>query len=252
MLEIKNISKTFNVGTINEKKALRDVSLTLNDGDFVTVIGGNGAGKSTLLNAICGTWAVDCGEILIDGVDIREYKLTDLRRCISVVQQDVFLFTGDVNYNIRLNEESITDADIRRAVKLVSAESFINGLPNGLESHVSERGAEFSAGQRQLVAFARAVAVNPSVLVLDEATASIDTETEAALSQAMKAVSDDHTTITIAHRISTILNCDQIFVLDHGVIIEQGNHEQLVARDGHYAELYRISLSAGEENKAGA
>ena len=247
-IEFKNVWFAYK----KDNWVLKDVSFEINPGESVAFVGSTGSGKSTIISLLARFYEIQQGEILIDGVDIREYKLTDLRRCISVVQQDVFLFTGDVNYNIRLNEESITDDDIRRAVKLVSAESFINGLPNGLESHVSERGAEFSAGQRQLVAFARAVAVNPSVLVLDEATASIDTETEAALSQAMKAVSNDHTTITIAHRISTILNCDQIFVLDHGVIIERGNHEQLVARDGHYAELYRISLSAGEENKAGA
>ncbi len=247
-IEFKNVWFAYK----KDNWVLKDVSFEIKPGESVAFVGSTGSGKSTIISLLARFYEIQKGEILIDGVDIREYKLTDLRRCISVVQQDVFLFTGDVNYNIRLNEESITDADIRRAVKLVSAESFIKGLPDGLESHVSERGAEFSAGQRQLVAFARAVAVKPSVLVLDEATASIDTETEAALSQAMKTVSSDHTTITIAHRISTILGCDQIFVLDHGVIIEQGNHDQLVARDGHYAELYRISLSAGEDDKTTA
>ena len=245
-IEFKNVWFAYK----KDNWVLKDVSFEIKPGESVAFVGSTGSGKSTIISLLARFYEIQKGEILIDGVDIREYKLTDLRRCISVVQQDVFLFTGDINYNIRLNEESITEADIKRAVKLVSAESFINGLPDGLESHVSERGSEFSAGQRQLVAFARAVAVKPSVLVLDEATASIDTETEAALSQAMKTVSSDHTTITIAHRISTILGCDQIFVLDHGVIIEQGNHDQLVARDGHYAELYRISLSAGEDETA--
>ncbi len=247
-IEFKNVWFAYK----KDNWVLKDVSFEIKPGESVAFVGSTGSGKSTIISLLARFYEIQKGEILIDGVDIREYKLTDLRRCISVVQQDVFLFTGDVNYNIRLNEESITDADIKRAVKLVSAESFINGLPDGLDSHVSERGSEFSAGQRQLVAFARAVAVKPSVLVLDEATASIDTETEAALSQAMKTVSSDHTTITIAHRISTILGCDQIFVLDHGVIIEQGNHDQLVARDGHYAELYRISLSAGDDDQTTA
>ncbi len=229
---------------------LKDVSFEIKPGESVAFVGSTGSGKSTIISLLARFYEIQQGEILIDGVDIRKYRLTDLRRCISVVQQDVFLFTGDINYNIRLNEESISDSDIRRAVKTVSAESFIDSLPDGYDAHVSERGSEFSAGQRQLIAFARAVAVDPSVLVLDEATASIDTETEAALSRAMKAVSANHTTITIAHRLSTILGCDQIFVLDHGVIIERGRHEQLVDQGGHYAELYKISLSANDKTTA--
>ena len=183
-------------------------------------LSGDRSGKSTIISLLARFYDIQKGEILLDGVNIKEYKLSDLRRCISVVQQDVFLFTGDIKYNIRLNDKSIGDSDIKKAAHLANAAPFIDSLPDKYDSHVAERGAEFSEGQSQLIAFARAAAVKPSVLVLDEATANIDTETEAAISNAMSAVSAELTTITIAHRLSTIVNCDQIFVLDRGEIIE--------------------------------
>jgi ATP-binding cassette subfamily B multidrug efflux pump len=244
-IEFKNVWFAY----VDENWVLKDISFTIEPGQNVAFVGATGSGKSTIISLLARFYEIQKGEILIDGKDIRQYKKSDLRRCISVVQQDVFLFTGDINYNIRLNDQTITDADIVQAAKTVGAHPFIKSLPGGYTSYVAERGAEFSAGQRQLVAFARAIAVKPSVLILDEATASIDTETEQALSQAMKAVSDQITTITVAHRLSTIVHCDQIFVLDHGTLIERGTHDELLAFNDHYANLYRLSLAAQEEEK---
>ncbi len=226
-----------------ENWVLKDVSFTVEPGERIAFVGSTGSGKTTIISLLARFYEIQRGQILLDGVDIREFNLSSLRRAVAVVQQDVFLFTGDINYNIRLNEEDISDADIRRAIRTVSAEDFVNSLPDGTETHVAERGAEFSAGQRQLIAFARAVAARPAVLVLDEATASIDTETEAALSRAMEQVSAEHTTLTIAHRLSTIVGYDQICVLDHGRIVERGNHAELLALGGVYAEMYELSLA---------
>ncbi len=244
-IEFKNVWFAY----VNENWVLKDVSFTIEPGQRVAFVGATGSGKSTIISLLARFYDIQKGQILIDGKDIRTYRKSDLRRCIAVVQQDVFLFTGDINYNIRLNDQTITDADIVQAAKTVGAHPFIMSLPGGYTSYVAERGSEFSAGQRQLIAFARAVAVKPSILILDEATANIDTETEQALSQAMKAVADQITTITVAHRLATIVHCDQIFVLDHGTLIERGNHEQLLELDGHYANLYRLSLAAQEEEK---
>ncbi len=237
-IEFKNVWFAYN----GDDWVLKDVSFEIKSGQSVAFVGSTGSGKSTIISLLARFYDIQKGEILLDGVNIKNFRLTDLRRCISVVQQDVFLFTGDINYNIRLNDNSISNLDIKKAVRTVSADSFVESLPDKYESHVSERGSEFSAGQRQLIAFARAVAAKPSVLVLDEATANIDTETEAALSRAMRAVSAERTTITIAHRLSTIVNCDQIFVLSHGEIIERGTHSELVSLGGRYAELYELSL----------
>lgn len=238
-IEFKNVWFAYD----GENWVIKDMSFEVQPGESVAFVGSTGSGKTTIISLLARFYDIQKGQILIDGVDIREYNLSDLRRCISVVQQDVFLFSGDLRYNIRLNDDSITDHDIVEAAQTVSAERFINGLPDKYEQHVAERGMEFSAGQRQLIAFARAVAAKPSVLILDEATASIDTETEHDLSAAMANIATNHTTITIAHRLSTITGCNQIFVLDHGVLIERGNHEQLLELDGRYAELYKLSLT---------
>ncbi len=224
-----------------ENWILKDVSFEILPGQSVAFVGSTGSGKTTIISLLARFYEIQKGRILLDGTDISEYNLTDLRRKISVVQQDVFLFTGDIKYNVRLNDDSISDLDIKKAIDTVSATKFVESLPDKYEAHVSERGAEFSAGQRQLIAFARAIAAQPSVLVLDEATASIDTETELALSSAMQNVSKDHTTITIAHRLSTIVNSDTIYLLDHGVIAEQGTHSDLISKGGAYSELYALS-----------
>jgi len=177
------------------------------------------------------------GQILIDGRDIKEYRLSDLRRQIAIVLQDVFLFTGDIKSNIRLKNNSISDADIVKAALYVNADKFIESLPGKYEEEVKERGCTFSSGQRQLISFARAIAFNPSILVLDEATANIDTETEMMIQKAMKEITKDRTSIIIAHRLSTIRNADKIIVLQDGRIMEIGNHKTLVANKGIYSQL---------------
>ncbi len=238
-IEFKNVWFAYD----GENWVLKDISFTVKPGQRLAFVGSTGSGKSTIISLLARFYEIQKGQILLDGKDIRQYSLSSLRRQISVVQQDVFLFTGDIAANIRLNETNITDADIEQAVQTVSAEGFIRSLPKGLATYVAERGSEFSAGQRQLIAFARAVAANPVVLVLDEATASIDTETETSLQRAMETVSGQHTTVTIAHRLSTIMDYDVICVLDHGCLVEQGTHNQLLAKGGRYAQLYERSKS---------
>jgi ATP-binding cassette subfamily B multidrug efflux pump len=182
------------------------------------------------------------GEILIDGTNIKEFRLSDLRRKIAVVLQDVFLFTGDVETNIRLNHAELTDEDVNRAVELACAGDFVESLPNGLKSEVKERGCTFSAGQRQLLSFARAVATNPSILILDEATASIDTETEEMIQRSMNQVTSGRTSILIAHRLSTIREANRIYVISQGRIAEEGDHETLMEMNGQYRHMIELSL----------
>ena len=184
------------------------------------------------------------GQILIDGIDIKQYSLHELRRHISVVMQDVFLFSGDIKSNIRLKNDSITDEGIKKAAELVSANKFIESLPSKYEEEVKERGATFSAGQRQLISFARAAAFKPSIFVLDEATASIDTQTEQAIQKAMANISGGKTTIIIAHRLSTIKDSDKIIVIHKGRIREMGTHDELINNKGIYRQLYQKQLSS--------
>jgi len=224
---------------------LKDISFKITAGQKCAFVGATGSGKSTIISLLARFYDINKGQITIDGIDIKDYNLSDLRRCISVVMQDVFLFSGDIKYNIRLNNEQISDDDIANAVRSVSADSFIEGLENGYDSGVSERGSTFSAGERQLVAFARAVAFKPSILVLDEATSNIDTETEIALQNSVETINQDHTVIIIAHRIATIVSADLIFVLHHGELLEQGTHSQLYGKGGLYADLYNMSCKGG-------
>jgi ATP-binding cassette subfamily B multidrug efflux pump len=238
-IEFKNVWFYYNEGDW----VLKDVSFKIRPGQTVAFVGHTGSGKSTIINLMARFYDIQKGQILIDGVDIKEYNLKDLRRQIAVVMQDVFLFSGDINSNIRLRNEAITDDDIRRAVKLVCADKFIESLPNGYNQEVKERGCTFSAGERQLISFARAVAFKPAVIVLDEATANIDTETEIAIQKAMANISEGSTTIIIAHRLSTIRNADNIIVIDNGRIKEMGTHEQLMDKGGIYRQLYERQLN---------
>lgn len=226
---------------IDEKWVLKDINFTIEPGQTVAFVGATGAGKSSIINLIARFYDIQKGRITVDDIDIRDAKQADLRRHIAVVQQDVFLFAGDIAGNIRLGNESITDEDIERAVKAVGLDEFIDSLPRGLQTKLYEGGKTLSAGHRQLISFARALSFDPAILILDEATSSIDTETERIVQEAMATISEGRTTLIIAHRLSTIQHADQIIVLDNGRIVEVGNHETLLARNGVYRQLYELS-----------
>jgi len=238
MLELKNICKTFNPGTINAKSALNDLSLTLADGDFVTVIGGNGAGKSTMLNAIAGVFPVDSGSILIDGQDIQHVTLKSLREDIGIVQQEVYLFSGSVADNIAYGKPGATREEIVEAARLAGAERFIRALKDGFDTYVGERGVKLSGGQKQRIAIARVFLKNPPILILDEATSALDNESEILVGQSLEKLAHGRTTLTIAHRLTTIKDYDRILVLGAEGIEESGTHDELLARKGVYYRLW--------------
>ncbi|HBA63442.1 MAG TPA: ABC transporter ATP-binding protein [Lachnospiraceae bacterium] len=225
-----------------EDYILKDVNFVIEPGQRVAFVGATGAGKTSILNLIGRYFDIQKGEILIDGVDIREIDTDVLRAAIGQVQQDVFIFTGDIKSNISLNNEAISIEEIRRAAEIVNADSFIEKMPGGYDEPVTERGSTLSAGQRQLLSFARTLAYNPSILVLDEATANIDTETETLITQALERLMDGRTTIMVAHRLSTIQHADKIIVMDHGQIKESGTHQELLRQDGVYKKLYDLQL----------
>lgn len=225
-----------------ENYILKDVSFVIHPGEKAAFVGATGAGKSTILNLIGRYFDIQKGQILIDGIDIHEIDLDVLRGAIGQVQQDVFIFTGDIKSNISLNNEAISPDDVRRAAEIVNADPFIQKLPHGYDEPVTERGSTLSAGQRQLLSFARTLANDPKILVLDEATANIDTETETLITQALARLMDGRTTIMVAHRLSTIQHADKIIVMHHGEIKESGTHQELLAKDGLYKKLYELQL----------
>ena len=222
-----------------ENWVLKDVSFTVEPGQSFAFVGETGAGKSTIISLLSRFYAPQKGQILLDGRDISLLSLEQLRRHVAVVLQDVFLFSGSISENVRLGNREITDEQVDRALRLACARDFIDRLPQGMDTPVTERGSTFSAGQRQLLSFARAIAHNPAVFVLDEATASIDTETEQLIQRSVTSVSRGRTTLIIAHRLSTIRACDCICVLHDGRIVEQGNHARLLSLNGAYARLCR-------------
>lgn len=225
-----------------ENYILKDVSFVIHPGEKAAFVGATGAGKSTILNLIGRYFDIQKGQILIDGIDIHEIDLDVLRGAIGQVQQDVFIFTGDIKSNISLNNEAISPDDVRRAAEIVNADPFIQKLPHGYDEPVTERGSTLSAGQRQLLSFARTLAYDPKILVLDEATTNIDTETETLITQALARLMDGRTTIMVAHRLSTIQHADKIIVMHHGEIKESGTHQELLAKDGLYKKLYELQL----------
>lgn len=223
-----------------EEWVLRDVSFRIEPGQTIAFVGATGAGKSSIIQLINRFYDIQKGSIKLDGIDIRDIPLVQLRHAVSIVQQDVFLFTGDIASNIRLNEASITDEQVKEAARMVNMIRFIEKQPLGFATPLGERGVNLSLGQRQLLSFARAIVFRPEILILDEATSNIDTETELIVQDALKTISKDRTTLIVAHRLSTIQHADQIIVMHKGKVREIGNHYQLLAQNGYYHRLFEL------------
>ncbi|SFC37976.1 ABC transporter ATP-binding protein [Spirosoma endophyticum] len=235
-VEFKNVWFAYN----NEDWVLRDISFKAKAGETVAFVGATGAGKSSIINLLSRFYDINKGEIEIDGIDVHEYELGHLRRNIGVVLQDVFLFSDTIENNITLGDKSISRETIVEAARLVGVHDFIERLPGGYEYNVMERGSTLSVGQRQLISFVRAMVQNPKIIVLDEATSSVDTETEEMIQDAISKLMKGRTAVVIAHRLSTIQKANNIIVVDKGRIVEQGNHEELLQQEGFYANLYRM------------
>jgi ATP-binding cassette subfamily B protein len=226
---------------------LKDISFHVKPGQTIAFVGATGAGKTSIINLLSRFYDIQQGRILVDGQDLREYDLSQLRRQIGVVLQDVFLFAGSIRDNITLGNRAISDAKIWEAAALVGAQRFIERLPGGLDYPVMERGATLSVGQRQLISFVRALVYEPRVIVLDEATSSVDSETEEMIQEAIDKLMEGRTALVIAHRLSTIQKADRIIVLDRGEIKETGTHDELLRQNGYYAQLYRMQYASHEQ-----
>jgi len=237
-IEFKNVWFAYN----KEDWILKDVSFVIEPKQTCAFVGATGAGKTTILSLIVRNYEIQKGEILIDGINIRNIQINSLRKCIGQMLQDVFLFTGSIKDNITLHDNSYTDDEVMEVCKYVNADSFINKMPKKLDEEVIERGENFSQGQRQLLSFARTVLAKPQVLILDEATANIDTETEVLIQESLDKIKNIGTMLVVAHRLSTIQKADQIIVLQHGEIIEKGNHQQLLKNKGYYYKLYQVQF----------
>ncbi|ARF15967.1 ABC transporter ATP-binding protein [Sporosarcina ureae] len=239
-IEFRNVTFSYD----GKNDVLKDISFTANAGETVALVGHTGSGKSSIINLFMRFYEYERGDIFIDGISLKEYPIEELRKKVGLVLQDPFMFYGDVASNIRLHNEELTDQDVREAAEFVQADHFIEELPNGYEQKVTERGSTLSSGQRQLIAFARTIAMNPKVLVLDEATANIDTETEVAIQKSLEKMREGRTTIAIAHRLSTIADAELILVLHHGEIVERGTHAELLAQKGLYYTMYELQNGA--------
>jgi ATP-binding cassette subfamily B protein len=225
---------------------LKDINLDIPAGQRYALVGHTGAGKTTLTKLLCRFYDVQQGQILVDGVDIRQWDLYNLRKHMAVVQQDVFLFSGTVMENIRLGNQKISRDEVEDAARKVDAHHFIEKMPGGYQARIRERGSNLSQGQRQLLALARAIVYNPHILILDEATSNIDSESEYLIQQALKVVMQNRTAIVIAHRLSTIQYMDQIVVMHHGRIHEIGTHQDLLKKRGLYHRLYQLQYKDQE------
>ncbi|MCX6143473.1 MAG: ABC transporter ATP-binding protein [Ignavibacteriales bacterium] len=248
-IEFRNVWFAYNPpsnGAHSPEWVLKNISFHANPGETIALVGHTGAGKTSIISLLSRFYENQQGDILIDGVNISEVRPTDLRKHIAVVLQDVFLFSGDIKGNINLGDESISLDRVKAAARVVGAQRFIEQLPKQYDAEVKERGATLSVGQKQLLSFARALAFNPRILVLDEATSSVDTETEILIQEAIKKLLKGRTSIVIAHRLSTIQNADKIIVLHKGEIREMGTHQELLSRDGIYRKLYRLQYKDQE------
>ena len=245
-IEFKNVWFAYN----DEDYILKDISFKINPGETVAIVGATGAGKTSIINILSRFYDINKGSILIDGIDIREVDKRELRKNIAMVLQDVFLFSGTITSNISMNNQSIPSDKIIEAARTVGAEKFIANLPNKFDEAVKERGATLSVGQKQLISFARALAYNPQILILDEATSSVDTETEMLIQEAIHKLLVERTAIVIAHRLSTIQNADNIIVLHKGEIRETGTHQELLAKRGIYFKLYQLQFKDQEISKS--
>lgn len=237
-IEFKNVWFAYNEG----EWVLRDVSFKVNAKETVAFVGSTGSGKTTILGLICRNYDIHKGEILIDGINIKKIKISSLRRHFGQMLQDVFLFSGTIRSNIVLRDDSITDEEVMKTCDYVNATHFISKLSKGLDEEVRERGNNFSAGQRQLLSFARTIVHKPAVMILDEATANIDTETELLIQDSLEKMMNIGTMLIVAHRLSTIQHADRIIVLSHGKIVEQGNHDELLKQRGRYYDLYMLQF----------
>jgi len=236
-IEFQNVWFKYND---EDSYVLKDVSFTVDKGEKIAIVGYTGAGKTTIINLLCRFYDVEKGKILLNGIDIKDYDLHELRSYIGLVLQDIVIFSGDIKSNIRLGDQSISEEAIVQAAKDVHMHQFIEKLPQKYDEEVRERGSTLSMGQRQLLSFARALAFNPEILILDEATSSIDTETELLIQDALKRLMMNRTSIIIAHRLSTIKFCDKIIVIHKGEIREIGSHTELIRKKGIYNKLYQL------------
>ena len=235
-IEFKNVSFSYD----GKQDVLKNISFNVNKGETIAFVGSTGSGKSSIINLFLRFYEFERGKIFIDGIDIKDYSTKELRDKIGLVLQDPFLYHGTVESNIRMYKDNLTENDIEEAARFVDADNFIQELPEKYQSKVTERGSTFSSGQRQLITFARTIAAEPKILILDEATANIDSETEETIQRSLEKMRKGRTTIAIAHRLSTIQDANCIYVLDKGEIIEAGTHEQLLERKGTYYKMYQL------------
>jgi ATP-binding cassette subfamily B protein/subfamily B ATP-binding cassette protein MsbA len=238
-IEFKNVWLAYNP----DEWVLKDVSFKIEPGEKIALVGHTGSGKTSIVNLILGMYPYQKGNILLDGKPLESYAVEDIRKNVGIVQQDVFIFSGNIRDNIALNNKQLSKEQIIQVAKYVNADKFISKLPLGYDEPVMERGATLSTGQRQLIAFARVLAYDPAIFILDEATSNIDTETELLIQDALQKIMHNRTSIVIAHRLSTIQNSDRIIVLHKGVIVEEGSHFELLEKKGLYYDLYRLQYT---------